>query len=127
MQGGEMWQRLWQWIDSAMDAVIWGWDMLMMYGAALFLIPFCLIASLRLLGVDTVWTALEPLGLEDGWLALLMLGAPVWLAVTLCARFSAAPWAVQFTARVERLKWAVIWTSCAGMGTFGVLALLFDR
>jgi hypothetical protein len=125
MRDGAMGRRLWRWFDRVMDAIIWGYDMLMMYVAALFLIPLCVIASLKVVGVGTVWTALDDIGLENAWLRLLLLGAPVWLAVTLYARFSSRPGARAFSDRLDRWKWAVIWTSCAAMGGFAVLALIF--
>jgi len=117
--------RLWRWIETALDAVIWAWDMLMMYTAALFLIPMCVIASLKVLRVATVWSAFGDFGLENAWFRLLLLGAPVWVAVTLYARFTGGPWAAAFLNRLERWKWAVIWATCIGLGIFAALALTF--
>jgi len=122
-----MWRRPWRWVGAAIDAIIWAWDMLMMYAAALFLIPLCVVASLTLLGIDTLWTALKPFGLESGWLKLLVLGAPIWLAVAAYARLAGTLRAAWLNARIERLKWAVIWTTCAGLGVFAILALLIGR
>ncbi len=120
-----MWQRLWQWIDVAMDAIIWGWDMLMMYVAALVLIPMSVLGTLKLLGIVSSWNALVQIGAEQVLIALLLLGAPAWLAVTLYARFAGTPRAVALRNMLERWKWAVIWTTCAAMGAFGVVALIF--
>jgi hypothetical protein len=120
-----VWRQFGRWIVMVMDAIIWGWDMLMMYVAALFLIPLCVIGALKVMGITTVWSAFAEAGLEHAWFRLMLLGAPVWLAVTLYARFAGTPWAIAFCDRLERWKWAVIWATCAAMGVFAVLALIF--
>ncbi len=116
---------MWRWVDTAMDTIIWGWDMLMMYAAVLFLIPLCVISALKVMGVTTVWSAFANTGLEHAWFRLMLLGAPAWLAVTLYARFAGTPRAGAFRDRLERWKWAVIWTTCAAMAGFAILALIF--
>lgn len=125
MRSEQVWRRLERWVEIAMDAIIWGWDMLMMYVAALFLIPLCLISALKVMGVATVWSAFAEAGLENAWFRLMLLGAPVWLALTLYARFAGTAWAVAFRDKLERWKWAVIWATCAAMGLFAILALIF--
>ncbi len=120
-----MWQRLWRCIDVAMDAIIWAWDMLMMYVAALVLMPMSVLGTLKLLGIVSSWNALVQLGADQVLKWLLMLGAPAWLAVTLYARFAGTPQAVALRNLLERWKWAVIWTSCAAMGAFGLVVLVF--
>jgi len=120
-----VWRRLGRWVVIVMDAIIWGWDMLMMYVAALFLIPLCMIASLRVMGIATVWSVFAEAGLENAWFGLMLIGAPAWLALTLYARFAGTPRAVAFRDRLERWKWAIIWAGCAGMGVYAVLALIF--
>lgn len=125
MRSARVWQRLERWLVVVMDAIIWGWDMLMMYVAALFLIPLCVVASLKIMGVETVWSAFAEAGLENAWFRLLLLGAPVWLAVTMYARFSHTQRAAALQNRLERWKWAVIWMTCGAMGGFAVLALIF--
>jgi len=125
MRSARVWQRLERWLVVVMDAIIWGWDMLMMYVAALFLIPLCVVASLKIMGVETVWSAFAGAGLENAWFRLLLLGAPVWLAVTMYARFSHTQQAAALQNRLERWKWAIIWMTCGAMGGFAVLALIF--
>jgi len=120
-----VWQRLERWLVVVMDAIIWGWDMLMMYVAALFLIPLCVVASLKIMNVETVWSAFAEAGLENAWFRLLLLGAPVWLAITMYARFSHTQRAAALYHQLERWKWAVIWMTCGAMGGFAVLALIF--
>ncbi len=126
MRSGRVWRHFWRWVGIVMDAIIWGWDMLMMYVAALFLIPLCVIGSLKMLGVTTVWSAFAEAGLESAWFRLMIVGAPIWLVVTLYARFAGTPWALAFSDRLERWKWAVIWATCGGMGAFALVALIFD-
>jgi len=120
-----MWQRLWWWIDTAMDSIIWSWDMLMIYVAALFLIPLCMVASLRVAGVATVWSAFAGAELENAWFRLVLLGAPFWLAFTLYARLAQTPGAIALRDQLERWKWAMIWATCGGMGVFALSALIF--
>lgn len=120
-----MWQRLERWLVVVMDAIIWGWDMLMMYVAALFLIPLCVIGSLKVMGITTVWSAVPEAELAHAWFRLMLLGAPLWLAVTLYARFRRSQRAAALQNRLERWKWAVIWMTCGAMGVFALLALIF--
>jgi len=119
------WDRFWRGLDAVMDAIIWGWDMLMMYVAALFLFPLCVIASLKVMGIATVWSAFAAAGVENVWFRLLLLGAPLWLAAALYARFGRSQRAAAFYDQLERLKWAVIWMTCGGMVMFAILALMF--
>jgi len=121
------WERFWRGVDTTLDGIIFAWDMLMMYVAALYLIPMCVIGSLKLAGIATLWTVIAGKGLENAWLRLVLLGAPVWLVLTLYARFSSTPWAVAFHHRVEQWKWAVIWATCAGLAIFAGLAVLRGR
>jgi hypothetical protein len=120
-----MWRRLLRWIDVVMDAIIWGWDMLMMYVAALVLIPMSVLGTLKLLGIVSSWNALVELGADQILKWLLIFGAPAWLVVTLYARFAGTPRAVALGNMLERWKWAVIWISCAAMGAFGLVVLIF--
>ncbi|WP_296895848.1 hypothetical protein, partial [Thiohalocapsa sp.] len=78
-----MWRHLGRWVAIVPDAIIWGWDLLMMYVAALFLIPLCVIGSLKMLGVTPVWRALADAGLANTWFRLMIVGAPILLAVPL--------------------------------------------
>ncbi len=120
-------KRFWRGLEAALDAIILGWDMLMMYVAALFLIPLSLAASLKLLGIEAPLLALQPIRPESGWVRVLLLGAPLWLGITVYASLSSAPWAVRFSAFVARLKWAVVWATCAALGVFAVLALVIGK
>jgi hypothetical protein len=125
MRSAIVWQRLWQWIDVAMDAIIWGWDMLMMYVAALVLIPMSVLGTLKLLGIVSTWNALVQIGADEVLKWLMLLGAPLWLAVTLYARFGRTRRAAILRHRLEQWKWAVVWVSCGAMGTFGVVLVIF--
>lgn len=120
-------RRGWRWLESALDAISWVLDMVMMYVAALVLIPISVLGTLKLLGIVSWWSALVQLGADQVWIGLLVLGAPAWLAVVLYVRFSRAGWADRVRSRLERAKWVVVWTTCAGLAVFAVLMLVVGR